>query len=345
MSESYDYEPAPYAKAHDFKSAHRAYQATSQRSYAQAVSAGVKHTDLLPKSITTNSNAPILIVADGTGSMAEWPATFFAKFPYLNHEVTTEYFKGLDPQILFGVVGDAHPARGDGNPDNYPTQAYPFTIGEGIGKALTDLKLEKGGGGQLHESYELWALYACRNIQMPQTIVKPVLIMLGDEMPWEVVEPEMAKRIAFVDLEKRMTSKEIFDELLMKFEVFFIQKPYNAVLGRDDNNMGDPVNHQVYEEWCRLLGPDRVYILPAADRVVDVIFGIFARVRKMEAYFQGELEGRQTAAQVKQVYRTLHTTHRLITGAEASGPLLASAAPAPKMLRSGRSRLRGEDDE
>ena len=91
MSESYDYTPATWSSGSSFKDARKSYDAHAGRSYAKAASSGKSHEDMLPRSITTDSPAPVVIVCDVTGSMGEWPATIFSKLPYLDHEMRTVF--------------------------------------------------------------------------------------------------------------------------------------------------------------------------------------------------------------------------------------------------------------
>ena len=59
------------------------------------------------------------------------------------------------------------------------------------------------------------------------------------------------------------------------------------------------------------MGEDHVVELPDAKRVVDVIFGILARETGRIEYFREEIEGRQDPDQVKTVYKSLATIHKL----------------------------------
>jgi len=296
MSESADYDPGVW-RGHDFKSARAAYHRdVVDRGYDDAVALSKKHADLLPKTLATNSTSPLVIVCDVTGSMGEWPATIFSKLPYLDHEVKTEYL-GVDAEICFAAVGDA-------NCDQYPAQARPFSKGKGLAEQLKGLVIEGGGGGQIQESYELMALYFARNVAMPKA-VRPVLIFIGDEAPYEVVSPEQAKKVIYTTLNQRILAKEVFEELKQRFDVYLIRKPY----GSSTRNEMDSTNQGIHSAWVELLGEDHVCILPEPGRVVDVIFGILARAAGRVDYFRKELEDRQTKKQVDTVYKALKTVH------------------------------------
>jgi hypothetical protein len=293
MAEGDDYAPATWAKKDSFASARASYDAYAGRSYATAASAGKTAADFLPRSITTDSPAPVVIACDVTGSMAKWPATIFSKLPYLEHEMNTEYF-GSGSEICFAAVGDAFS-------DKYPLQAGEFAKGEEMKARLTSLVIEGGGGGGGNESYELAALYFARNVAMPRAVRKPIFIMIGDEIPYDTIAPDIAERYTHTAMPQKITTKEVFAELAQKYSVYYIRKPYGEE--RDGS-----VSRE-HKTWCDLVGDDRVVYLPEAGRVIDVIFGIFARESGKIDYFTKELNDRQTPAQVATVMRSLATVH------------------------------------
>lgn len=297
MAEDADFSPGDWA-GHDFSAAYAHIDATAGRSYAAAVTANKSHADLLPTSISTHSTAPVSIVADVTGSMGEWPKVMFSKLPYLEVE-GKEY---LGPDLEFGWL-----AVGDANSDQYPLQARPFTKGTALKDELEKLVIEGNGGGQVQESYELAALYALYNIHV-ESAIRPIIIFIGDEAAYSRISKEQAKDIAFVDLEKSISTKEVFQRLREKFSVYFIQKPYNEMSG-DERMTGQ--NKAIHDGWAELVGEDHVAILSEPGRVVDVIFGIFAKETERIDYFRKEIGDRQKPDQVETVMKSLKTIHAL----------------------------------
>jgi len=302
MSEAYDYKPATHWAGHDFKDARASYDSSAKRSYSDAVKNKKTKKDLLAVNLQTKSSAPLVVIIDVTGSMDDWPGTIFSKLPYLDHELRTEYL-GEDSEVCFAAVGDAN-----NNPqsDEYPLQVRPFTSRDGLKKALGELVNEHGGGGQTHESYELAALYFARQVEMPRAI-RPILIFIGDEQPYDMVDRDQAKNIVGIDLKKGMTDEQVFTELKAKFEVYLIRKPYQ--LSRD-NTMSD-IDRRIYSHWARLLGDDHIADLSDPQRVVDVIFGILAKEAGKIDYFRKEIEERQKPKQVGVVYKSLDTIYKL----------------------------------
>lgn len=295
MSESGDYSPGVW-KGHDFGSARRHYDDHAGRSYADATAAKKTTTDLLPKKLKTSSKSPIVIVCDVTGSMGEWPATMFSKLPYL--EIEGKQYLGDDMEICWAAIGDA-------NSDHYPMQARPFTSGTKLKKELEGIVIEGNGGGQLSETYELGALYLSNNVEMPNAIM-PIVIFIGDEMPYETIDRDQAENFAYTKIQGRLSTKEVFENLKKKFAVYAIVKPYGS--GSSDEN---DASKRVYNAWCRLLGEDHVASLPQPQRVVDVIFGIFAKETNRIDYFREEIEGRQKPEQIETAYKALTTIHKI----------------------------------
>jgi len=316
MTESADYTPAPHWQGHDFKSARTYYDRHAGRSYDTAVQSGKKMVDLIEPSLATNASAALIVLIDETGSMGEWPKIMFSKLPYLEHEA--QEYLGKDLDICFGAIGDAH------NNEKYPLQVRPFTRGADLKARLEELVMEGKGGGQLHESYELAAMYFARNVSMPRLIRKPVLIFTGDEQPYEMVDRAQAQSVAQVALPKSLPTAEVFEELKKIYSVYLVRKPY----GTNTSNKMDDENRAVYSHWMRLLGPDHIFDLPDPDRVVDVIFGILAYDANRIEDFQNELEGRQDPKQVSTVYKSLRLdTPRIV------------AAPEHRALTEGHSTL------
>lgn len=324
MSESGDYSPGVWS-GHDFASARKSYDATAGRSYDAAVSAGKATKDLIAENVETESTCPLIVVIDETGSMGEWPKIMFSKLPYLEHE-TKEYL-GDDAEFCFMAIGDAH------NNETYPLQVRPFAKGLDLKKRLNELVIEGNGGGSGSETYELAALFAAEKISMPKAI-KPIIIFIGDELPYETIAKEHARDLCGLKLEKTLTTKAVFEKLKSKMSVYFIQKSYGA--GSTSNNISED-DRQAFKAWAKLVGEDHIAVLPTADRVVDVIFGILAKETGRIAYFEHEIEERQNDNQVDTVYKSLKTIHKITDAAR-------KVAGGNSVLRKSMKKLADGDD-
>lgn len=318
MSESGDYTPVNW-KGHDYSSAKAAYSSYSGhagRGYGTAASVVSKigADNVVPDKLESKSTSPIVIFSDVTGSMGAWPSTMFSKLPYFSNECK-EYL-GEDTEVCFAAIGDAYS-------DKMPLQLRPFAKDEDLPARMQELVIEGGGGGQQTETYELGALYALYNIEIPNAI-NPLIIFIGDEAPYTTISKSTAKNVCKVDLEGPMTTQDVFERLRQKFSVYFIHKSYGAVTSANSLNPSDKV---IYEKWADLVGHDHIAVLPEAGRVVDVIFGILAQEAGRTKDFTKELTDRQTPAQVTMVMQSLETIH--------------SALPkkSQKALPAGASRL------
>jgi hypothetical protein len=308
--EGSDYSPGPW-RGHDFGSARVSYEAHRVRSYETAVTTGRTVSEMVPTNISTNSSCPLVILCDVTGSMDKWPGIIFGKLPYLEHEAK-EYL-GPDCEISFGAVGDAIS-------DKYSLQVRPFTKALRLKAELEGLVIEGEGGWSSQESYEVAALYYARNCIM-QRAVRPTLIYIGDEQPYDWIDPHVAKSIAKVHLTQRVDTASVFEELKRKFSVYIIRKPYSKAASEP----------QIQLHWATLLGEDHVAPLDEPERVVDVIFGILAQESGRVDDFLVEIQGRQKPHQVAVVNKALTTIHKL------AGQV--GQAKQPKALPAGRSSL------
>lgn len=288
MSETADYSPGDW-KGYDFDAARKSYDKHAGRAYDAAVSNNKKAKDMAPKKMKTEAKAPVVILCDVTGSMGDWPATIFSKLPYLDNEAK-EYL-GSDYEISFAATTDEQ--------DSFPLQAREFVKGRKMEDELKQLVIGGGSGPEeAHEAYELSALYYARNVEMPNA-EHPILIFICDEHFHNTVNPQLARSVCHVDVDDKLSSKEVFEELKKKFSVYAIRKSYG---GRD---------RQIVQQWAGVLGEDHMAELPSADRVVDVIFGILAKETDKISYFRDEIEDRQRPDQVDTVYKSLKTIHAL----------------------------------
>lgn len=291
MGEGSDYEETTYEPAHDFSQARQHFDQHAGRSYDEAKKTGKTNADFLPKMIKSTARFLLALIGDVTGSMGDAPGVYFAKQPYVLHEVKTEYM-GEDTDMLFGAFGDANPP----DPDEYSLQFRPpFKVTLDMAQAKKEImKLittEHGGGGQKMENAELAALYLLRNVSAPHAELK-IGIIITDEAPYDYADKSLSDRIAYVKLDKDMPTAQIFDGLKADgWNIYVIQRPYsNSHLGFE--NM-DYVTAQVHRKWVDILGDDHVAYLPDIDRVVDVIFGILGDATDMYEYFMTEIADRQ----------------------------------------------------
>lgn len=292
MSEPGSRESGPH-REHVFSEQRQNYQQHAKRRVEEAKEKNEPMENLVPSSITTNCIWPLLLGSDVTGSVgAAWLTPMFAKFPYLF--ILGKIFMGERLRILFGGIGDSHPTRGGGLPDKYFSQFTEFVDDSGATEAIKKVIPECGGGSQDREDYQLWVLYALHNIHFPKARRKPLMILSGDEAPWEEVSRALAKKVHVNLGADKISTEKIFKLAKEKFTIYIVRKPY-----------GDYAEHDIHVKWVKLLGDSHVCVVKDPERVVDVIFGIMAKEAGKIEYFISELTERQTAAQCKEVLETL----------------------------------------
>jgi hypothetical protein len=235
--------------------------------------------NLLPSTLSTDSESPLVLAIDDTFSMGDAPGIFFGKAAYF--DVEGKSYLGQNRAVSFATIGDVFS-------DKFPLQLSQFVNGLEIKKKLESFIHERGGGPGLKESYETCALYYARNVSMPKVTQKPIFIFMGDEGMYDKIDKATAKKYAKVNLEKEITSKQVMDELKEKFAVYLIRRPYRTPL--EDCTAE---NRVIHSQWASMLGEDHIAVLPEAERMLDVIFGILAKERQKIDYFRGEIEDRQ----------------------------------------------------
>lgn len=329
MTEFADYSPASW-RGHDYesaRSAYREYDDHTKRSYADAKAAKKTVKDLVVPALYSEALATALIFIDVTGSMHEWPKIIFSKLPFF--ELESRIYLGQDLEFAFGAIGDATP-----DVDDYPLQVRPFTKDADLETRMNELVREGGGGGQTTESYELAGLYALRNVSMPNA-VKSIFIIIGDEQPYDFVDPKQAKQYARIEIPQRIPTNEVFTELKRKYAVYFVQKPYGIAGVQKENRMSD-IDRRVYHTWSSLIGEDHIAFLPDPGRVIDVILGIFAKETKKIPYYRTEIEERQKPDQVKTAYKSLETIHAALPEPEDDGKKLLESPSRMHKLGKGK---------
>ena len=291
MAETSDYDPGEWKK-YDWTAAKSSYDATAGRSYATAASKGVSKKDLVLPKIKSAASRPLIIFSDVTGSMGKWPEIMFDKLPYLDHEI--RQYLGEDAETSFCAVGD-HIS------DKYPLQINEFAKGVDLAEKLKKLVIERGGGGQIMESYLVGALYCLFNAEFTALKDKPIVIFIGDEKNHPQVTKEQAENLGIYIEENSITCEEIFSRLKDIFSPYLILKSYDGEEGFRTK--------EVESHWLSLIDQDNIAKLDFPERVVDVIFQILGKESGKMKYFKEEIESRQTKEQVDVVYRSMKTLH------------------------------------
>jgi hypothetical protein len=195
------------------------------------------------------------VIFDVTGSMGVVPRVLQGKLGALMRMLIEKGYVA-NPQILFGAVGDAHC-------DDVPLQIGQFESGLEMDDDLGKLYLEGGGGGQVHESYELALYYFARHTLIDcyeRRGHKGYLFTIGDEKPYDLVRKAQVAQHIGVDIERDLPLEQIVAELQRRYEHFHII-PTNTAHGQSPEVQG---------RWRALLG-ERVLLLRDEAAVCETI--------------------------------------------------------------------------
>lgn len=197
---------------------------------------------------------------DVTGSMGAIPVALEKKLAGL---MTLLLQKGYvaHPQILFGAVGDA-------NSDRAPLQVGQFESGVEMDDVLDKIWIEGGGGGQIHETYELAHYFFAHHTSIDcfeKRGKKGYLFTIGDEAPYDVIHKHHVKDLIGDALEADLKTAAVFKELQEKYHVFHIIAEQGSY----------PHMKEVEQPWTALLH-ERVLKLEDSDNVAELIAATIA---------------------------------------------------------------------
>lgn len=178
---------------------------------------GVKLRESRDSADNPNST-PVIIAIDVTGSMGiiadvlarEGLGTLFKEI--LDRKPIT------DPHLMFMAVGDA-------NCDRAPLQVSQFEADNRIVEQLTQIYLEKGGGGNNFESYNLpWYFASAHTVH--DSLIKRgrrgYLFTVGDEEAPANLTQSQIKEFIGDDLEREISSSEMLHDAQRAYDVFHI---------------------------------------------------------------------------------------------------------------------------
>ena len=190
-----------------------------------------------------------------------------------------------DPAISFCAIGDA-------KTDTAPLQVSEFGQGKEIDQLISKMFLEGNGGGNEHESYELAAYFYAKHVELKNSIL-PFFFLTGDEGFWEEISSVTIKNVIGSDVYQDFSGKEMWAQLMKKFNLFFIKKPY----GPDS-----------LKQWTEAIGVERILQIETPKACIDVILGaisITSGVRTLETYIKDMKDRQQSKERIEEVTNAL----------------------------------------
>ena len=197
---------------------------------------GIKYRESCDSNDHPNAT-PVIIGIDVTGSMGYLSETIVKES--LNTLITEIYDRKPipDPHLMFMAIGDAYY-------DRSPLQVTQFEADVRIGKQLTDIYFESGGGGNGGESYLLAWYFAARHTKIDSFEKhgrKGFLFTIGDECNHKVLTKDQIYKIFGDRVERDLTAEELLTEVSRQYEVFHLV-------------VGEYVYHDSLSSWKRSLG-------------------------------------------------------------------------------------------
>jgi ribosomal protein S27AE len=263
------------------------------------------------KRIQSQSKNPLLIAVDVTGSMQRWPSEIFDRLPLL-YQTLSQYRDDLE--ISFSAIGDARC-------DRWPLQVTQFAKGFDLETQLAALYGE-GGGGDLPESYGLFAYWVQHHVSAPNAD-RPFLIVFGDApMHPKTLEGEVVHFLGG-ELAQAIDSIAAWRNVCRTWNTWFLRRPGGA--------RGDEVDQQ----WGQAIGAQQVVHMDDEQRAVDYAMGLVARSWGHFDDFKVNMVARQDDKKVRELEARVGAIEAAIEQAKApraldcprcGAPLPASAA-------------------
>jgi len=194
------------------------------------------------------SNA-IIIALDVTGSMS---SVLDACVRRLGDLVTEIHNKKpvSDPHIMFMGVGDVEC-------DQAPLQVTQFEADLKIAEQLTNIYLERGGGGNNYESYTLPWVFASQKTSIDcfeKRQKKGYLFTLGDECPTPILRKKDISRLG-LNINNDLSTEEALAAVEEKYNIFHV------MVGNRPTAI---------KQWTNLLGQRAVH-LPNVTQLPEII--------------------------------------------------------------------------
>ncbi len=240
------------------------------RSYLVKSKPKLELVNPLGKNLYTESENPVIIAVDGTGSMQTWPKEIHDRIP-LMYQTLSKYKS--DFELSLSVIGDAIS-------DSWALQVSDFGKGPTLDDYVNALYPEGAGGPGIRESYELFAYFMNNHVQTPKA-VSPFMLIMGDEMFYDKIEPAQVKHYTGDGLQEKIDSIDVWKQLAQKYDIYLLRKAYP---GHDD---------KILDQWGKAIGEQKIIPLYDPLRVVDVAMGLIAKKWGKYSDFGKNLSSRQ----------------------------------------------------
>jgi len=220
------------------------------------------------KNMQTNCKNPIVFALDVTGSMCEWPQIIYDKMPMFFGQILQNGYLN-DMQISFCAVSDYG--------DEISLQVTEFSNAPEIDERISLLYFG-GGMGPLvrHEAYELAGFFYSYMVDLSNAHLPFFFLTCDEDFYPEIPNYKIIKKLGREPQFDVVKGKKIFQDLVKKYNVFIIKKPYN------DKN----IEQGEIDQWQSAVGKERILIIDNPKASIDLIMGAIAVTngRSLEEY-------------------------------------------------------------
>jgi hypothetical protein len=276
----------------------RSYAADDGRVYKGYSSKGLKPP--VGMNIYSESEIPLVLMLDLTGSMCRLPEFILERIPTMYHE-TNAAIQGYDPKeaklvevplkLEMSIIG-----VGDAYSDKYPLQVLDFKKYNELTQAINKIYPEGGGGGSLEESYELAAYYLLNHCKTPNSKIKPICIIVGDEAFYERVNEVQVEEFIGDKLDQDLDSYEVMKQLKEKFDTYVL---------RPEPSYSKEEYEKIHKKWTSVFS-ERVSRMKDPEAIVNcmIMIGGIASNHYQEALHM--LERREEKWEIDQALEAVH---------------------------------------
>jgi hypothetical protein len=213
-------------------------------------------------SVLNPNSTPIIIGTDVTGSMGSLADYFIKTGLGVLFEAIIDRKPVPDPHIMVMAIGDSHY-------DDSPIQVSQFESDITIANWLEKVHVEKGGGGNNFESYDLpyyVAAYKTSTDSFEKRGKKGYLFTIGDEPPPSVTpKSHITKFIG----DTPQADVQFVDSIVAASKMYHC---YHIIVTQGSGCSGDRVN-SVKAKWQALLGQNAILLTEVKD-LAEVIVSI-----------------------------------------------------------------------
>ena len=207
-------------------------------------------------------STPIILATDVTGSMGAIVHTLMKEGLNTLIEAIYDRQPVKDPHVMVMALGDSYC-------DRAPLQVTQFEADIRVAKQVSDLWIERGGGGNGGESYALAHLFAAQKTStdaFEKRGKKGYLFTIGDEPIHQIIKAGHAAALG-LGLEKDMTAQEAIALASQTWEV------YHIALVREGYCTSVHGREETLNSWQKTL-PERVVQLEDLSALAETVVSL-----------------------------------------------------------------------